>query len=125
MNSITLDGTITLGNAGSSSEGGYGFEVSVTNGIRGFYSNSGVKTYTETLFDYVDIVGNSLNCFVSMDRNKSLEFNVNRNNQNTGSTEFLYDVVTVENSSFVISALCVGNTGTASAVFNEARTNRF
>jgi hypothetical protein len=126
LTSITGDGAVKFGNAGSVSEGGYGFQITVANGIRGYYNNAGTEVFTDTIFDYSALVATNINCFVSTDRDNNLEFSVNRNNLYTASSQFIDGtLVTVTNSSFVISCVCVGNGGTAEAVFNEARAARF
>lgn len=125
VSSITLDGSITAGNGGSSSEGGYGIEITVANGVRGYYTNSNVRTYTPIITGYANVVGRNLNCYIVANKNGDIEFTINDNNNYIVTSKTLLNPIVKINCSFVIALACIGSTGTASAVFNEARVARF
>jgi len=128
LDSITGDGSVELSNYGSIVEGGYGIEITVANGARGFYNNAGTKTYTSTLFSYADLTAKHMIAYISCDSQRNIEFDLRRN---VGS---YYEVqtqrldgssVTTVSSSFAVAVTALGgSTGTANAVFSEARSGR-
>jgi hypothetical protein len=128
LDSITGDGSIELSNFGSVVEGGYGIEINVANGARGFYNNAGTKTYTSTLFSYADLTAKHMIAYISCDSQRNIEFDLRRN---VGS---YYEVqtqrldgssVTTVSSTFALAVTALGgSTGTANAVFSEARSGR-
>jgi len=128
LDSITGDGSVELSNFGSVVEGGYGIEITVANGARGFYNNAGTKTYTSTLFSYADLTAKHMIAYISCDSQRNIEFDLRRN---VGS---YYEVqtqrldgssVTTVSSSFAVAVTALGgSTGTANAVFSEARSGR-